>query len=107
MNENLIPCEDGTLADPSVGCTQAPKAIMHTQSDILAIILKSADMLVTFAAAIAAAVLIYGGITYAMSMGNEEGLGKAKRIIFWSIFGLVLALLAKYIVTMVLVIITQ
>ncbi|MBN2306620.1 hypothetical protein JXD20_01430 [Candidatus Peregrinibacteria bacterium] len=105
--QDLIPCADGTLADPTVGCTAVPKALVHTQSDILSIILKSADAVVTIVAAAAVIVLIYGGITYAISMGNEEKIETAKRTLFWSIFGLVLALLAKYIVTAVLVIITQ
>ncbi len=35
--QDLIPCEDGTLADPTVGCITTPKAIVHTQSEILSI----------------------------------------------------------------------
>jgi len=105
--QDLIPCEDGTLADPIVGCTATPEAIVHTQSDIMNIILKAADTVVTIAAIVAVIVLIYGGISYAMSMGNEDKIETAKRILFWSIFGLVLALLAKYIVAAVLVLITQ
>ena len=105
--QDLIPCQDGTLADPAVGCVTAPKAIVHTQSDILSIILKTADAVVTVAAVLTAVVLIYGGISYALSMGNEEKIGTAKRIIFWSVFGLALSLLAKYIVAAVLTLITQ
>lgn len=105
--QELIPCEDGTMADPVVGCIETPKAIVNTQSEILSIILKSADAVVTIAVAASIAVLIYGGIVYAISMGNEDKIRTAKNIIFWSIFGLVLALLAKYIVTIILVLITQ
>jgi hypothetical protein len=105
--QDLIPCEDGTMADPVVGCAETPKAIVSTQSEILSIILKTADAAVTIAVAASVIVLIYGGIIYAVSMGNEDKIKKAKNIIFWSIFGLVVALLAKYIVTAVLVLITQ
>lgn len=105
--QELIPCEDGTMADPIVGCTETPKAIVSTQSEILSIILKSADAVVTIAVAASVAVLIYGGIVYAISMGNEDKIKTAKSIIFWSIFGLIVTLLAKYIVTAILVIITQ
>ena len=105
--QEFIPCQDGTLADPTVGCTVAPEAIVHTQSDILNIILKTADAVVTIVAVAAVAVLIYGGIVYALSMGNEDRIETAKRILFWSVFGLILALLAKYIVMAVLVVITQ
>ena len=105
--QELIPCEDGTMADPIVGCIETPKAIVGSQSEILGIILKSADAVVTIAVAVSVAVLIYGGITYAISMGSEEKIKTAKNIIFWSIFGLIVTLLAKYIVSAVLVIITQ
>ncbi|MBU0705617.1 hypothetical protein KJ657_05405 [Patescibacteria group bacterium] len=105
--QNLIPCEDGTMADPTVGCTETPKAIVSTQSEILSIILKTADSVVTVAVAASVIVLIYGGIVYAISMGNEDRIKTAKNIIFWSTFGLIVTLLAKYIVTAVLVIITQ
>ncbi len=104
--QELIPCEDGTMADPTVGCPETPSAIVNTNSEILSIILKSADAVVSIAAAASVAVLIYGGIIYAMSTGSEEKLKKAKNVIFWSIFGLVVALLAKYIVSAILVIIS-
>ncbi len=61
----------------------------------------------TIAAAGSVIALIYGGIIYATSLGNEERLKNAKGILFWSIFGLIVALLAKYIVSAILVIITQ
>lgn len=105
--QELIPCEDGTMADPSIGCIETPAALVNTQSEILGIILKSADAVVSIAAAVSVIVLIYGGIIYASSAGSDEKIRKAKNIIFWSIFGLVVALLAKYIVSAVLVIISQ
>ncbi len=105
--QELIPCKDGTMADPTVGCVETPKALVNTQSEILSIILKSADAIVTVAVAASVAILIYGGIVYAISMGNEDKIKTAKNIIFWSIFGLIVTLLAKYIVTAILVIITQ
>lgn len=103
----LIPCQDGTFADPAVGCTNTPAAIVNAQSDLLGIILKTADVVVSFAVVGAIITLIYGGIIYSMSMGNKDKIQKAKNILFWSVFGLVVALLAKYIVTAVLAIITQ
>lgn len=102
----LVPCEDGSMADPAIGCVNVPDAILGSQSSLLNIILKIADGLVTLAVVIAAAVLIYGGIRYSISMGNEEGVKNAKSILFWSVFGLVVALLAKYIVITILSIIT-
>lgn len=105
QTNELIPCQDGSMADPSIGCAEAPSAIVNTQSDVLEIIMKTADAIVTIAVIAAVAVLIYGGIYYAASMGQEEKLKKAKNIIFWSIFGLIVTLLAKYIVRAILLLI--
>lgn len=102
----LIPCKDGTYADPAVGCVSSPDAIVNAQSDLLNIILKSADVVVTIAVAGAVIAILYGGIIYTLSMGNEEKVKSAKNILFWSVFGLIVALLAKYIVTAVLIFIT-
>jgi len=104
---DLIPCQDGTFADPTIGCTDTPAAIVNAQSDLLSVILKAADAVVSFAVIGAIIALIYGGIIYSMSMGNKDKIQKAKNILFWSVFGLLVALLAKYIVTAVLAIITQ
>jgi len=104
---SLIPCDDGTMADATLGCANTPSAILSTQSSLLSIILKAADAIVTMAVALAVAVIIYGGIIYAISLGNEDKIKEAKNILFWSIFGLITALLAKYIVAAVLVLITQ
>lgn len=101
----LIPCDDGTMANPSVGCVQTPNAIVSGHSEILSILLKAADAVVTIAVIASVAVMIFGGIVYAMSMGNEEKIKTAKNILFWSIFGLILAILAKYIVGAVLLVI--
>jgi hypothetical protein len=105
--QDFIPCADGTMADPAVGCTEAPKAIVGTQSEILGIILKTADAVVMIAVMVSVAVLIYGGIVYAMSVGNEDKIRTAKNVLFWGVFGLIVTLLAKFIVSAVLLIITQ
>ncbi|MDH5597034.1 MAG: hypothetical protein OEY44_02925 [Candidatus Peregrinibacteria bacterium] len=105
--QELIPCQDGTMADPVIGCIETPAAILSTKSDLLGIILKVADGIVTIAVAIAVAVIIYGGITYALSLGSNSKIRQAKNLLLWSVFGLVVALLAKYIVAAILVLITQ
>jgi len=96
--QELIPCPDGTLADPSIGCVETPGIIINPESNLINIILQLADGLLLFVAGIATISLIYGGIKYATSIGNEAELSRAKRILFWSIFGLIVALLAKFVV---------
>lgn len=105
--QSLIPCGDGTHADPSIGCVDVPAALVNPEADILNVILSIAEKLVDITVLASAAFLIYGGITYALSVGNERKIQTAKQVIFWSIFGLVLTLLAKYIVSAILLFITQ
>lgn len=51
--------------------------------------------LVAFVALIS---LVWGGVLYIISFGNEAGIKKAKTIIIWSIVGLIVILLAFFIV---------
>ena len=96
--QELIPCPDGTMADAEIGCTITPKGIVDPEIGLLEIILKFGEMTMNIIASLAIIVLIYGGIRYAMGRGNEEDTNKAKRIIKWSIIGLILGLLTKYII---------
>lgn len=96
--QDLIPCPDGSMADPSIGCVETPGIIINPESNLINIILQLADGLLLFVAGVATISLIYGGIKYATSVGNEAELSKAKRILIWSIFGLIVALLAKFVV---------
>ena len=105
--QELIPCEDGSMADPIVGCVETPASLVGVESSILKLILKVADGIVTLAVGLAVATLVYGGITYALSLGNEDKIKQSKNVLFWSVFGLVVTLLAKYIVAAILLIINQ
>ena len=100
--QNLIPCPDGTFADPAIGCVETPAAIVSPESSLLNIILNFSEALMTFVAGIAVIVLIYGGIKYAMSIGNDVEIQKAKKIIIWGVFGLVIALLARFVAGFIL-----
>lgn len=43
------------------------------------------------AALLSAAAIIYGGVTYILSVGEESKVATAKRIIFYAIFGLIIS----------------
>ena len=100
--QDLIRCPDGTLADPSIGCVITPSAIVKSEAGITEIILKSANGLMSVIAGLAVIMIIYGGIRYAMAVGSEDQIKKAKSIILWSGFGLILGLLAVLITNLIL-----
>ena len=100
--QELIPCPDGSMADASIGCVDIPGGIVNPQSNIVEIILQIAEVLMNITAGLAIIVLIYGGIKYMTALGNDDEINKAKTIIFWSIFGLIVALLASYVANFIL-----
>lgn len=100
--QDLIPCADGTYADPTIGCVAAPTSVIRSESNIAELILKIASGFMVFVMGVAVIGIIYGGITYAMAMGVEEKLQKAKRAILWSVVGLVIALLARLVAEFIL-----
>lgn len=63
--------------------------------DLLANVTKWILGLVGFVALLS---LVWGGTLYIISFGDEAGLKKAKTIIIWSIVGLIVILLAFFIV---------
>lgn len=85
---NLIPCPDGTMADKSIGCITAPSSVINTESSVANLILKVANGLVSVVIGLSVIFLIYGGIKYVISVGNDEKIQESKRIIFWSLLGL-------------------
>lgn len=93
--QELIPCPDGTYADPSIGCVTTPGGVVSPESGIADLILQIASGLMGVVAGIAIVTLIVGGIMYATSAGSDEKVQKAKRLMIWSVTGLVIALLAR------------
>lgn len=100
--QELIPCSDGSYADPAIGCVEAPAATVSTESNLAELILVVASYLTTVVAAAALIALITGGVLYSLALGEEEKLQKAKRTMLYSLVGLVIALMARFIVQAVL-----
>ncbi|MBU1017605.1 pilin [Patescibacteria group bacterium] len=95
--QDLIPCADGSYADPGIGCVEAPGGLVSSEVSVVELVLKIASVLMTIVAAAAVIMLIVAGIMYALSAGDEEKMQKAKRIILWSVIGLIVALIAHFI----------
>jgi len=62
---------------------------------------KIIDYFLGFLGLIAVAFVIYGGVLMVTSAGNEEGVGKAKKILTYAAIGIVLIMLSYTIVTFV------
>jgi len=100
--QTQIACPDGTFADPTLGCVNTPASVLNPESGLVSLTLKSANGLLLVIITVATLTLIYGAIRYAISLGDETDITKAKKTIFWSLVGLILGLLSKYVVSAIL-----
>ena len=96
--QELIPCPDGSMADPKIGCVGVPGNVVNPESNLVNLILQIASYVMMAAAGLATAMLIYGAIRYATAAGDQEQIDRAKRVLFWSIFGLILSGIALLVV---------
>jgi heme/copper-type cytochrome/quinol oxidase subunit 2 len=55
-----------------------------------------------FLGLIAVVMVIYGGVTYVVSAGNDEAIGNAKKIIMYALIGIIIILLSFALVNTVL-----
>ena len=100
--QELIPCPDGSQADSTIGCTTIPANILNPSADILKLILKTADGLLMILTGIAVIFLMYSAIRYAMAAGNDDQINKAKRAMFWSVFGLAISSISIFVVQFIM-----
>jgi hypothetical protein len=66
------------------------------------IVLNIVNFILIFLGLIAVIMIIYGGITYVTSAGNNEAIEKAKKIIMYAIIGIVVVLVSFALVNTIL-----
>ncbi|MCX6734624.1 MAG: hypothetical protein NTZ25_01800 [Candidatus Peregrinibacteria bacterium] len=64
------------------------------QTSLKALILTIVDYFLGFLGLLAVIMVIYGGVTYVSSAGNDEAVGKAKKIIMYALIGIVIIMLS-------------
>ena len=55
-----------------------------------------------FLGLLAVIMIIYGGVTYVVSAGNDEAIGNAKKIIMYALIGIIIILLSFVVVNTIL-----
>lgn len=71
-------------------------------ADLIGIIFKTIQYLLTFLGVVAVVVILIGGFMWMTAAGNDEKVGKAKKIIVQGLIGLIIVLLAFAIATFVI-----
>ena len=100
----LNKCEADCIDDKVVKTGGDPNCIITYGSDTITatdVIAKVTNWLTTLVGIIAVLFLIYGGLVYITSAGNKERAESAKKIITYSVIGLVIVVLARVVVSLV------
>lgn len=95
-------CPDGTTQDATIGCFNAPLAVIDSATSLPDLILKGASFFTMFAGSIAVIILILAGLQYATAMGDQTKTDAAKRNMQWAGIGLGVAISAYGIVEFVI-----
>ena len=72
------------------------------QTSLRGLVLTIVDYFLGFLGLLAVIMVVYGGVTYVSSAGNDEAVGKAKKIIMYALIGIVIILLSFVVVKAVL-----
>ena len=87
---------------PALAFTEGDRPEMVPGGDLRSLVLTIVNYFLTFLGLIAVIMVIYGGITYVVSAGKDEAVGNAKKIIMYSLVGLIIILLSFVVVNAVL-----
>lgn len=85
--------------------TDAPSAVTDAtggQTSLRGLVLTIVNYFLGFLGLLAVVMVIYGGVTYVSSAGNDEAVGKAKKIIMYALIGIVIILLSFVVVKAIL-----
>ncbi len=99
---SMIPMAGATaLLNP----TDNPEAVSTAtggESSFRGLVLRVINYFLGFLGLISVIMVIYGGVTYVTSAGNDDAVGNAKKIIMYALIGLVVVLLSFVVVSAVL-----
>jgi len=89
--QNVLTPTDNVVSDISGGAT-----------DFRSLIITIIQYFLGFLGLLAVIMIIYGGVTYVTSAGNDEAIGNAKKIIMYALIGLIVIILSFVVVNFVL-----
>jgi RsiW-degrading membrane proteinase PrsW (M82 family) len=94
---------DGTVFTKGITKAQelATGAGLSDKTDLIPIITGVIQWLLALSAVLAMGAIVWGGIMYIMSLGDEGRAGKAKQIIFYAIIGIIVILMSFVIISFI------
>lgn len=102
----LIPAANAQIFNGGglqAGLAQAAGIIGITSGDPREVIIRIIGTVLSFAALIAVIMIIIAGFYLVLSLGNDDNKDKAKKIIYYTLIGLLVLLFARIIVSIITV----
>lgn len=89
------------FAAGEIGEYTAPTGLPGKETELSTVFTKFGAALLPLVSGIAALLLIFSGIKYALAAGDEEKQAQAKRMLVWTLIGFGIALLAYVLVNFI------
>ena len=97
--------QDFALAGSMINPKDNPDVISVAtggETSLRSIVLTILNFFLAFLGLVAVIMVIYGGVLYVTSAGNEENVGKAKKILMYAVVGIVIILLSFALINTIL-----
>lgn len=88
--------------DPEQDQPAIIRALSGGQTGIRGIVLTIVNFFLTFLGLLAVVMVIYGGFLYVGSAGNDESVGKAKKILLYAAMGIIIIIVSFALVNTIL-----
>jgi hypothetical protein len=98
---SAIPAANAQLLTPGDNPSVIANAT-DNQTSLRGLVMTIINYFLGFLGLIAVIMIIYGGVTYVISAGNDEAVGNAKKIIMYALIGIVVILLSFVLVNAIL-----
>lgn len=98
---SILPVASAGILNPTDNL-QAVSEATGGETSFRGLVLRIINYALGFLGLLAVIMIIYGGVTYVTSAGNDEAVGNAKKIIMYSLIGIIVILLSFVVVRAVL-----
>ena len=98
---SALPVASAGLLNPTDNI-QAVSEATGGESSFRGLVLRIINYALGFLGLLAVIMIIYGGVTYVTSAGNDDAIGNAKKIIMYALIGIIVILLSFVVVRAVL-----
>ncbi len=98
---SMLPMASAALISPEDNPGQIAEAT-GGEGSIRRLVLRIINFFLGFLGIVAVIMVIYGGVTYVTAAGSDDAIGNAKKIILYSLIGIIVILLSFAIVNTIL-----